>query len=87
MVNQNMIGIFRRIKELFHFRVMYGCVHTGIGYQLGDGADIEERVLEFGTIPHIWFRILLSVKVTTKQNVYTFYGMGKEYKWERIERV
>ena len=59
-------------------------IHTGIGYDMGDGVDIEDIVLEFGTHPKIWLTVLLGIKITTHKNEYIYTKMSGKYIWKKL---
>ena len=56
------------------FRKINYNIHTGIGYNTGDGCDIEAKVLEFfkNKNGHPLFKVIYAIRVETTKNIYTF---------------
>ena len=70
-----------KLKNYFRIRRISRSVHSGRGFMMGDGVDIEDRVIEFGRSPNIWFQILLGIKIITDKNEYHYKGIGGKYIW------
>ena len=69
-----------RLRDIFIVRRIKRTIHGGMGYELGDGVDIEDEVLQFGRNEG-WLKITLSVHVVSTKNEYHFDCLRGRYQW------
>ena len=68
---------------IFSVRYNWESVHTGIGYDIGDGVNITRKCLQFGKPS--FFKITTKIIAESKEKRYIFKLINKNF-WEEQDK-